>query len=365
VILENESQVSLQVAALGGSVGTPAQGITAQVIEVQSLQEAQKLGARARGKIIFYNRPLAPSPVDPFEAYSGAIDQRISGAIVAAKMGAAASIIRSLSTLPDDDHPHTGSMGYSHSVTKIPAAALSTHGANQLSSLLKKSPDLKLRLQLSAQRLPSVESYNVMAEITGSEYPNQIVLVGGHLDSWDLSPGAHDNGTGVAHSIEVLRAIQAAGTRLNFKPKRTIRAVLFMSEEWGGIGSEEYARQAQSSGERHIAAIESDRGGFAPVGFSVGKENKGASRLVERFKSWNAFLSHTRGSKTVLGFSGTDVEPLAKLGCATIGFLPEATHYFDLHHSALDQLGAVQASDLSEGAAAMASLAYLISEYGL
>lgn len=349
--------VSLKLTALGNSVGTPKNGIEANVVEVHSLDEVQKLGAAVRGKIVFYNRPMDPTVWNTFKAYGRAVDQRSRGPSVAAKEGAAAVLVRSMSTLPDDDHPHTGMLNYQKGIPMIPAAALSTHAANKLSALLKANRKLTVRLRLSAAQHPLVPSFNVIGELTGRELPHEYVVVGGHLDSWDLATGAQDDGAGVVQSIEVLRALKALGVR----PRRSVRAVLFMAEEFGGNGAKEYARQAKEKREKHVAAIESDRGGFGPVGFEVEKND----RALAKIKEWTPYLAPLHAGSIEKGGSGADVELLAAQGAVTIGFIPVSTHYFDFHHSALDRMEAVNKEELHEGAAAMAVLTYLLAEKDL
>lgn len=349
--------VSLKLTALGNSVGTPKDGIEANVVEVRSLDEVEKLGAAVRGKIVFYNRPMDPTVWNTFKAYGRAVDQRSRGPSVAAKEGAVAVLVRSMSTLPDDDHPHTGMLNYQKGIPMIPAAALSTHAANRLSALLKADRKLTVRLTLSAAQHPLVPSFNVIGELTGRELPNEYVVVGGHLDSWDLATGAQDDGAGVVQSIEVLRALKVLGVR----PRRSVRAVLFMAEEFGGNGAKEYARQAKDKRERHVAAIESDRGGFAPVGFEVEKNE----RALAKIKGWAPYLAPLHAGSIESGGSGADVAPLAAQGAVTIGFIPVSTHYFDFHHSALDRMDAVKKGELQEGAAAMAVLTYLLAEKDL
>lgn len=348
---------ALRIAALGNSVGTGPGGIEAQVIEVKSLDEVARLGATVRGKIVFYNRPMDASLPDAFDAYSGAVDQRTAGPSQAARYGAVAVIVRTLTTLPDDDHPHTGTLYYRSDAPKIPAAAVSTHGANELSRRLAADRGLRLRLELSCENHGTTTSYNVIGEISGSEKPNEIIVVGAHLDSWDLGPGAHDDGAGVTQSIEVVRAIKALGLR----PKRTIRTVLFMAEESGGYGGEEYAAVARNSGEKHIAAIESDRGGFAPVGF----ETDAGAAAVRKLQQFTPVLAPFGAGKITAGESGTDVGPLLALGAVTIGYIPESTHYFDYHHAETDTFAAVRRDELLGGAAAIATLAWGIAEKGL
>lgn len=348
-VVSNNQTTSLNLAALGGSAGTA--GVTAGVIEVQSLSEVSRLGAAVRGKIIFYNRPMDPTLANKFQAYSGAVDQRSSGPRTAAGLGAVAVLVRSMTTLDNDDFPHTGMTNFSGG-TRIPAAALSTRSANQLSEVLRGDPTAQVHLELSAEVLPSVTSYNVYADYLGDSLPNEYVVVGGHLDSWDLGQGAHDDGAGVVQSIEVVRALKA----LNIRPKRTVRVVLFMSEENGASGAREYAKQASLKNEKHVAALESDEGGFAPTGFS------GAfGSMRSRIDLWQAYLNPVGPMIFQNGEAGTDVDPLASLGAICYGLNPDSTHYFDYHHAANDRFEAVDKTDLHRGAAAMAIMTYLFA----
>ena len=257
--------VNVNVVALGNSVGSGPAGVLGNIIEVQDFQELAKLGkAKIEGKIIFFNRPMDPKLMDTFAAYSGASNQRGSGPSEAAKYGAIGVVVRSLSSFTDDV-PHTGGTRYGLNIPKIPAVAISTEGADLLSSLLKDDADLRFYFETHCEMLPDVLSYNVVGEIKGSEFPDEIIAVGGHLDSWDLSEGAHDDGAGCVQSIEVLRIMKA----MDYQPKRTIRAVMFMNEENGLMGGRKYAELAAENNENHIAAMESDRGGFLPVGFGI------------------------------------------------------------------------------------------------
>jgi hypothetical protein len=349
--------VPLKVTALGPSVGTPKEGVEAGVVEVHGLDEVEKLGAAVRGKIVFYNRPMTYGGRSSYGSYGRTVDQRYRGASVAARQGAVAVLVRSMTALPDDDNPHTGMLKYEKDVPMIPAAAVSTHGANELSALLKSDPKTKVKLQLSAAQHPEVSSYNVIGELTGRDLPHEYVLVGGHLDSWDLATGAHDDGTGVVQSIEVLRALKATGLR----PRRTVRVVLFIAEEFGGMGAKEYADQAKAKGEKHFAAIESDSGGFAPIGFGV----SGTEEQVAAVKRFAPYLGIVHADSIRKGGGGTDIEPLRPQGTITIGYIPDASHYFDFHHSSRDRIDAVNAEELNGGAGAMAILAYLLAEKGL
>lgn len=348
--------VPLSICAIGGSIATPETGITAQVLEVKSFMEIAKLGEKVKEKIVFFNRSMNPALLDTFQSYGQAANQRVSGAAEAAKVGAVAALVRSLTT-SIDDFPHTGLMRYASGVPKIPAACISTRDAELLSQTLEKGPELKVYLKLNCQNLSPVISYNVAGQLTGSEKPEEIILVGGHLDSWDLSPGAHDDGACCAHALEAVRLIKELG----LKPKRTIRAVMFMDEEFGGTGGRDYARSVNRKGEAHLAAIESDRGGFLPLGFGVGADDQ----TVKRLQTWEYLLKALGMYWIRRGGGGVDISPLAERGTITIGLVPDSQRYFDVHHSGKDVLGSVNPRELELGAIAMAVLAFVMAEEGI
>jgi hypothetical protein len=347
---------TLNVCALGGSVATPAQGIQAEVVEVKSFDELRTLGNAVRGKIVFFNRPMDPTKLNTFEAYGGAVDQRSRGAIEAAKVGAVAVLVRSMS-LKIDDKPHTGAMNYADTVRKIPAAAISTLHANELSELLRKQKSVRIHLKLTPQTLPDVESANVVGEITGVEKPNEIIVVGGHLDAWDKGQGAHDDGAGCMQAIEVLNLLKKIGV----KPKRTIRAVMFMNEENGVRGGKAYPVAPERKGEKHIAALESDAGGHTPRGFNVA----GDSTLLRNVLRWKPLFEMLEAGRIQMGYSGVDITPLVNTGVAGFGLVPDNHRYFDYHHSDNDTIDKVHPRELEMGAIVEALLCYLISEEGL
>ena len=351
-------EVRVAMCALGGSVGTGGK-LKAGVVEVHSLEEVRGLPeAAVRGKFVFYNRPFDDALIEPGTAYGRAGDQRRSGAIEAAKRGAVGVLVRSL-TSARDDNPHTGTMNYDPAVPKVPGAALSTNAADQLSQLLKANADLQFELEMECATLPDEKSFNVVGEIKGSKFPQEIITVGGHLDSWDLAQGAHDDGTGVVQSMEALRLLRAAG----FRPERTVRAVLFMNEENGNRGGLEYARLAALAKETHLAAIESDGGGFTPRGFNVDADPATVAKLA----SWGPLLKPYHAADITLGHGGTDIEPLqaAVHPKALIGYDCDSQRYFDIHHTAADTFDKVNRRELELGGASMASLIYLLSKYGL
>jgi carboxypeptidase Q len=349
--------VNVNVVALGNSVGSGPAGVLGNIIEVQDFQELAKLGkAKIEGKIIFFNRPMDPKLMDTFAAYSGASNQRGSGPSEAAKYGAIGVVVRSLSSFTDDV-PHTGGTRYGLNIPKIPAVAISTEGADLLSSLLKDDADLKFYFETHCEMLPDVLSYNVVGEIKGSEFPDEIIAVGGHLDSWDLSEGAHDDGAGCVQSIEVLRIMKA----MDYQPKRTIRAVMFMNEENGLMGGRKYAELATQNNENHIAAMESDRGGFLPVGFGI----SGTKAQQDKLLSWKPLFEPYNIYQFKRGGGGADISPLRTQDVPTIGYLPDSQRYFKYHHTGIDNFEVVNQRELELGAAAMASVIYLIDQYGL
>ena len=362
-IIDGKSRIPVPVAALGMSVATPKEGITANVIEVRSLKELETLGESViKGKIVFFNRAFDPRFIETGHAYGAAGDQRFMGPAAAAKYGAVGVIVRSL-TESIDDYPHTGATLAGEGMKLIPAAAISTRAANKLSNMLRlrKLPLIKFYLKQSCELLPDVKSYNVVGELTGTENPNKFISVGGHLDSWDLAEGAHDDGTGVMQSAEVLRIFKAIG----YRPKNSVRAVFFMNEENGHKGGLKYAELAAQNKEEHIAAIETDEGGFTPRGFSFdGVSNDFIKNINTKYK---ALLEPYEVDQLVAGGSGTDIEPLKEKlpGITLIGFRPDSQRYFDIHHTPNDVFENVNKRELQLGAAGMAAFIYLIDQHGL
>jgi carboxypeptidase Q len=349
--------VELNVCALGNSVGTGQEGVSASVVEVKNFEDLKRLGEKnLKGKIVFFNRPMDPTKIQTFTAYGGAVDQRGSGASEAAKYGAIGVIVRSMGINPED-YPHTGSLRYAPNIPKIPAIAVSTRHADLLSNLLKADAGLQFYFETHCQIFPDAPSFNVIGEIKGSEYPDEIIAIGGHLDSWDLGQGAHDDGTGCVQSIEVLRIFKAMG----YKPKRTIRAVMFMNEENGLRGGTEYAAQALLKKENHIAAMESDRGGFTPRGFSM----SGNDAAKAKIRGWKSLFEPYGLTDFNQDGGGADISPLALQGTTLIGFLPDSQRYFSYHHTPEDTFDKVDKRELELGAASMTAMIYLIDQHGL
>lgn len=353
------NRIEVPVLALGGSVATPPNGIQGNVVEFKSLDALQKADAQqVQGKIVFLNGAMPADFINTFEAYSQCGSQRFSGARIAAKKGALAVIVRSLGT-KQDDIPHTGTMGYGNlpDHQRIPAAAISTNGANLLSSLIAKDPTTAFYLKQNCKTFPDADSYNVIAEIKGSEYPDEIIAVGGHLDSWDVGQGAHDDGAGVVQSMEVIRILKA----MNYQPKRTIRVVLFTNEENGVRGGHQYAEVSKEKGEHHIMALESDSGGFVPRGFTL----MGTAAQRAKVKSWKSLFEPYYIHYFKEGYPGTDIHPLEYEQTLLIGLFPDPQRYFDYHHTANDVFEAVNERELALGAGTMTSIVYLVDQYGL
>lgn len=346
---------SLNILALGGSISTPENGITAKVIEVKNFTELIERQNEVKGKIVFFSRPVDEGLLDTFAGYGSAVDQRVYGAIEAAKYGAVAVLIRSVTT-KHDNVPHTGVMIYADSLPQIPAAAIGYLDADYLHNALIDEPNLSISLKLNCKTLQDAQSYNVIAEITGTELPDEIIVVGGHFDSWDQGCGAHDDGAGCVQSMEVLNLFK----ELNIKPKRTIRCVLFINEENGSRGGKEYGKFAGTNNENHLAAIESDRGGFTPIGFDVDSD----SSVLNKIKNWSSILEKSGINWIRKGGSGVDIQYI-KNTKAKIGYVPDAQRYMDVHHSANDTFESVHPRELELGTASIAIMAYLISEEGL
>lgn len=353
----NGKKEIVNICALGGSIATGDEGLMAPVIEVSDWEELEALGKeQLEGKIVFFNEKMPDENIYTFHSYGHCVKHRWGGAVEAAKYGAVGAVVRSLN-LRIDPYPHTGSMHYEKGITPIPAAAISTKHAEALSSAISDGGEVKFFLRQTCDTLPDKQSYNVLGEIKGSEFPDEVILVGGHLDSWDLGEGAHDDGAGIMQSLEVLNLLK----KMNYQPKRTIRVVFYMNEENGLRGGKEYARLAAASGQTHIAAIESDRGGFTPRGFHV----QGSNDAVDKIQSWQYILEPYGLHQIEEGGSGADIGPLKTDDNVLIGFVPDSQRYFDHHHAETDTFDQVNKRELQLGAASIAALVYLIDQYGI
>lgn len=350
-LIDGATETELAVTALGGSIGTEAEGLEAKVIEIPSFEALDTLPLE--GKIAFYNIHMDPSFISTGYAYGSAVKQRWAGAIEASKRGAIGVVIRSLSS-SINPYPHTGSMSYEPGVEKIPAAALSTLHAEALSHALKQNPDLKVKLNMACQWEDSVQSYNLIADWPGSEKPEEVILVSGHFDSWELGTGAHDDGTGVMHALESVHLLR----ELNFPIKRTLRILFYMNEEFGLNGAKTYARAVKNGemSKKHVVAIESDGGGFTPKGFSMDTDDETA----EKIKAYRPYFEPYGIYQFARGGSGADVGQLKNGEVILIGLRPDNHRYFEVHHSALDVFESVNAREFTMGSASLAALMWLM-----
>lgn len=346
---------SLDVLALGNSVGS-MKPLTKEVIEVTSFSELEAKKDQVKGKIVFYNYPFNNTFVNTFSAYRDASPYRGQGPSRASRYGAAGVIVRSMSH-STDNFPHTGSTSYNDSFPKIPAVAIGLQDADWLSSKLKSSA-VSVTLHTHGKMLPDTIGHNVIGELKGTEFPNEFITVGGHLDSWDAAEGAHDDGAGCVQTIEILRALKALG----YQPKRTIRFVLFANEENGLRGGNKYAEEAKVKGEKHLFALESDAGGFTPRAFGV----SASEQQFQKISSWKSLLAPYGITEINRGGGGADIGPLARnLGTPVAGLTPDSQRYFDYHHARNDVFEAVNKRELQLGAINMAALIYLVDKYGL
>ncbi len=354
---------AVPMLSLGNSEGTGGTPLNGTVVLVNNFDELAKLtDAEVRGKILFFNYRWRQDLINTMQAYGDAGPYRWRAPNLAAARGAAGVIIRSLSS-GEDDAPHTGSMRYADSVKKIPAVAVGNRTADALERAYRRGTPVKMQLVSNCTMKGETLSYNVIGEIRGTEKPGEIVLAGGHLDSWDVGEGAHDDGAGCVQSIELIRTLKA----LDLKPKRTVRAVLFMNEENGVRGGRAYADSAVAKGENHIFALETDEGGFAPrgFGFEFAEGDVQAETRRQKLMGLAGGLRFMNLHSFDRESSGTDIEPLQKSGTVLCGLLPDPQRYFDLHHTRQDVFEAVNHRELKLGAAAIAGMIWSVSEHGL
>ena len=357
LVAGNGKKIPLRICALGNSIGTGTKGIKGKVVEVHSFDELDALGEKGiKGRIVYFNVRFNPAHVATTQGYFETTQYRWTGASKAARYGAVGTVIRSLSS-SIDAYPHTGGMVYNDSFPKIPAVAISTRDGDLLSMELQKDNRAELYFRTTSATLPDATGHNVVAELKGSEFPNEVITVGGHLDSWDLAEGAHDDGAGCVQSMELIRVFK----KLGIQPKRTIRVVLFTDEENRGSGSNRYTEFAKAENKHHILAIESDAGGFTPRGFSLMTDTGKLARL----RSWIPLFIPYSVYAFEIGSAGADVESLRALG-ATVGeLMPDSQRYFDHHHAANDIFEEVNKRELELGAINMANLIYMVDKYGL
>lgn len=348
------SKYQLQACALGGSVGTSGV-LKGKIVVINSWSELDSLGKMGalKGNIAFYNRAFNESLINTFAAYGACVGQRFSGASKAALYGATAVLVRSM-TNRCDLHPHTGVMGYADTNVKIPAMAVASAVANLLESLAAKDPELFVSLELNCRTLPDRLSSNVIAETKGTQFPNHYIAFGGHFDSWDEGEGAHDDGAGCMHAFEALRILKAVG----YEPRHSLRCVWWINEENGLRGATEYARMATQMNEVHVAALESDRGGFVPRGFGVD------SALWQHVVQFKSLLEAYNIGALEKGGGGADIGPLKKANAQVglVSFIPDSQRYFDVHHAETDVFENVNKRELELGAAAVAVMIWILDQ---
>lgn len=346
----------LDVIALGNSMGTGPKPVTAPVLLVNSFDELEAKKDQVKDKIVFYNYKFNPTYVNTFLSYRDANGYRGQGPSRAAKYGARAVIVRSMSH-STDNNPHTGATRYDTAYAKIPAVAIGLRDADWLSEQFSAG-EVRVTLKTGGNFLPDTTGHNVIGELKGSQYPDEYITVGGHLDSWDNCEGAHDDGSGCVQAIEILRAFKAIG----YQPKHTIRFVLFANEENGLRGGTKYGEEAKAKNEKHLLAIESDAGGFTPrsLGFS------GSDEQFKKVQSWKSLIAPYGCSEINSGGGGADIGPLNRaLKTPTASLNPDSQRYFDVHHARSDVFEAVNKRELELGAVNMAALIYLADKYGL
>jgi hypothetical protein len=337
----------LHILGLGGTVGTGRRGVTGEIAIVDDLEELATVGNALAGKIVLFNKPMRGSGYDDVSEY------RVAGPSIAAKLGAKAALVRSL-TARSLRSPHTGTLHYDPPGARIPAAAITTEDAELIARLAAAGETVKVRLTLDARTLPDKESANVIAELRGRERPDEIVLIGAHLDSWDVGQGAHDDGAGCVIVMQALTMLRQLGLR----PRRTIRVVLFTNEENGLRGAREYLAAHAGEVDKHVMALEADTGGFAPQGF----EYEGNDAAFEQMKDIASLLEPIKATRVIKGFAGADIMGLARAGVPSLGLDMDRSTYFDYHHSHADTLDKVVPEHLAQDVAAVAVVAYVIAD---
>lgn len=346
----------LAALALGNSLGSNGL-VEAELLAVADFDELEKRKDEVKGKIVYYHSMFDPTIVQTFGAYGKAGIYRGTGASRAAKYGAIGVMLHSLSSAPDNA-PHTGGMKYDEDYPKIPAVALGPNDAKELYANAKKGT-IRVQMQTYGYFLPDADENNVVAEIKGSTFPNEIITIGGHLDSWDVNEGAHDDGAGIVQTMEILRTMKA----LNYQPKRTIRFVLFANEENGLRGGNKYAELAKQNNEQHVFALESDAGGFTPRAIGISATSPEQFKKMEQWAS----LLKPYGTEIRAGGGGADIGPLKNVNPSIVlaGLVPDSQRYFDLHHAKTDVFENVNKRELLLGAVNMAAIIYLVDQYGV
>ncbi|MFH2006874.1 MAG: M20/M25/M40 family metallo-hydrolase [bacterium] len=353
-------RAELPLLGIGLSVGTPPGGITAPVVVVSGKGELKRLGPGVRGKIVLFNHVMPPYDPKQGTGYGKAAYYRVHGASLAAKQGAVAALVRSV-TAHSLRTPHTGMMEYDKGVPRIPVAAVTVEDAALMARFQKRGIPVRVRLEMGARNLGNVPASNVLAELTGTQKPDEYVLIGCHLDSWDTGTGAHDDGVGCAMAMAALTTIR----ELKLRPRRTVRLVLWTAEELGLLGAKRYAKEHAAELSRHVAGIEADAGGFrfTRLGYELSKKGGSHPDAVRRLGQLLRLVAPL-GKKPFLqkDWSGADLVPLRERGILLLGLITDVRHYFDVHHSPADTVDKIDPRDLRDSTAAMAVLAYVLAD---
>ncbi len=358
LMLVEPREAPIAMLGLGGSVSTPPQGITAEVVVVRDEDEFEALGPGARGKIILFNNPMPPYDPETGAGYGTTVRFRSKGARIASEQGAVACLVRSV-TAHSLRSPHTGGMRYGDAKVKIPAAAISTEDADMIARLQARGVSVVVTLKMQARTLEPVESGNVIAELRGSTHPEEIVVIGGHIDSWDVGQGAHDDGAGCVMAMEAINVLR----RLNMIPRRTIRVVLWTNEENGLAGGRQYAKDHADELANHVAAIEADSGGFRPIGYSVDCADEQRLQIAAgQLRDITSLLESIGATSVTTGHSGADVGPMKEAGVVLMGHRMEGSKYFDYHHTHADTLDKIDPAEMSQNVAVLATVAYVLAD---
>jgi Zn-dependent M28 family amino/carboxypeptidase len=339
----------LTMLGLGGSIATPKEGITAAVVPVANFDELERKGrAAVEGKIVLFNAP--------YVSYGRTVIYRHGGPSRAAKLGAVAVLVRSITPLAVQ-LPHTGSMEYSADAPQIPAAAVTIEDATLIQRLIDAGGTVTVNLRMEAHTLPDADSANVIGEIPGSEKPDELVVIGGHLDSWDVGAGAQDDGSGCITALEAVHLIK----KLGLKPRRTLRVVFWVNEENGGAGGKAYREWIGERLKDHVAAIEMDGGAERPVGFGV-SAGADTNAAVARLREVGTLLDRIGAGSITSGGGGADIAPIMTGGVPGLALRTVGTHYFDWHHTRADTLDKIDLEDFRRNIAAMAIMGYVLAD---
>ncbi len=357
VLLGGDEEEALPMIGLGGSVGTPEEGVEGEVVVLGSLEDIDSFGDQLEGKIVLLDKPMPPYDAEELETgYGATVPIRTQGAAHAATHGAVAVLVRSV-TVDGESPPHTGATHYEDEGPRIPAAAVSIPVTERLHRMIDEGAHPRVRLKMQARDEGTATSHNVIAEIRGTELPDEIVLFGGHIDSWDVGQGCHDDGAGVVSAMAALRLLKEQG----LVPRRTLRAVLFTNEENGLAGGRAYAEEHWGDG-MHIAAIESDIGAARVLGLHVDTEELREADAIAQLRTIVELLQPTGTTIARAGFAGADIMALQERGTPTVGIVHDPAHYFDLHHTAADTFESVDHDDFLQGVAVMAATAYVLGD---